>query len=82
MVDRLLAEDTFDNKEIRQVAIVDAKGNIAAHVGPGAPAAAGLRRGATYAVIGNGVVGVHVLEAIGTAFEKSTASWPNGCTPR
>ena len=72
VVDRLLAEDTFENKGIRQVAIVDAKGNIAAHVGPTAPAAAGLRRGATYAVIGNGVVGVHVLEAVGAAFEKAT----------
>jgi uncharacterized Ntn-hydrolase superfamily protein len=72
VVDRLLAEDTFPNKEIRQVAIIDARGNIAAHVGPGAQAVAGLRRGATYAVIGNGVVGVHVLEAVGAAFEKAT----------
>ena len=31
-----------------------------------------MRQGQTYAVIGNGVVGVHVLEAIAAEFEKSS----------
>src|ERR1700680_2214255 len=37
VLDKLLAEDTFEGKDGRQVAIVDAHGNIAAYTGPKAP---------------------------------------------
>lgn len=36
VLDRLLAEDRFERIEGRQVAIIDAKGNIAVHTGPAA----------------------------------------------
>ena len=72
VLDTLLAEDTFENGDNRQVVIIDLKGNVAARVGADAQAASGVRRGPTYAVIGNGVIGTHVLEAIATGFENST----------
>jgi hypothetical protein len=50
---RLLAEDTFPGKEGRQVAIVDAKGNVAVHTGPDATPWAGDRKGATWSAQGN-----------------------------
>src|SRR5262245_20241368 len=37
VADRLLAEDSFDSKEARQFAIIDAKGNVAVYTGPKAP---------------------------------------------
>ena len=43
VLDRLLAEDKYDGKEGRQVAIVDAKGNVAAYTGPKATSWAGDR---------------------------------------
>jgi uncharacterized Ntn-hydrolase superfamily protein len=72
VLDRLLAEDTFANGDNRQVVIIDMKGNVAARVGPAAQAASGVQRGRTYAVVGNGVIGTHVLQAIATAFEGSS----------
>src|SRR5262245_31293596 len=42
---KLLAEDQFPPADGRQVAIIDAKGNIAAHTGPNAPRWAGDRQG-------------------------------------
>ena len=72
VLDRLLAEDTFENGDNRQVVIIDVKGNVAARVGAAAQAASGVRRGPTYAVIGNGVIGTHVLEAIAAQFERSS----------
>src|SRR5258707_11141511 len=44
---RLLDEDTFPGKDGRQVAIIDAKGNVAAYTGPNAPNWAGDRHGAS-----------------------------------
>ena len=72
VLDRLLAEDRFEGGDNRQVVIIDVKGNVAARVGPNAQQANGVRRGKTYAVIGNGVIGVHVLDAIAAEFEKSS----------
>src|SRR3954463_4771795 len=37
VLDKLLAEDTFEGKDGRQVAIIDSKGNIATYTGPNAP---------------------------------------------
>lgn len=66
---KLLADDKFPGKDGRQVAIVDAKGNVAAYTGPHAPSWAGDRQGKTWSAQGNILVGVQVPEAMGKAFE-------------
>ncbi len=68
---QLLAEDTFPGKDGRQVAIVDAKGNIAAYTGPHAPYWAGDKQGKTWSAQGNILVGPQVPVAIGNAFEST-----------
>jgi uncharacterized Ntn-hydrolase superfamily protein len=68
---RLLAEDPFPGKEGRQVAIVDAKGNVAVYTGPAATPWAGDRKGATWSAQGNILVGPQVPEAMGRAFEST-----------
>ena len=68
-LDRLLAEDKFEGKDGRQVAIIDGKGNIAAYTGPKAPNWAGDRQGKTWTAQGNILVGAQVPEAMGKAFE-------------
>ena len=72
VLDRLLAEDTFDRVEGRQVAVIDAKGNIAVHTGPAANEWKGHIKGATYSVQGNILAGPHVAEAMARAFEGAT----------
>lgn len=71
VMDRLFAEDTFPGKEGRQIAIVDAKGNIAVFTGDGAQDWKGHRKGATWSAQGNILVGPHVVEAMGKAFEST-----------
>lgn len=71
VLDKLLADDTFPGKDGRQVAIVDAKGNIAAYTGPKAQAWAGDRQGKTWSAQGNILVGPQVAEAMGRAFEAT-----------
>lgn len=68
---RLLADDPFPGKDGRQVAIVDAKGNIAAYTGPKASAWAGDRQGKTWSAQGNILAGPQVTEAMGRAFEST-----------
>jgi len=68
---KLLADDTFPGKDGRQVAIVDAHGNIATYTGPKAPDWAGDRQGKTWSVQGNILVGPQVLENMGKAFEAT-----------
>ena len=68
---KLMADDTFPGKDGRQVAIVDAKGNIAAYTGPKAPTWAGDRRGKSWSAQGNILVGPQVVEAMGRAFEAT-----------
>src|SRR5215468_1237717 len=68
---KLLAEDKFPGKDGRQVAIVDAKGNVAALTGPNAPKWAGDRQGKTWSGQGNILAGAQVPEAMGKAFEAS-----------
>jgi uncharacterized Ntn-hydrolase superfamily protein len=68
---KLLADDPFPGKDGRQVAIVDAKGNIAAYTGPKASAWAGDRQGKTWSAQGNILVGPQVTEAMGRAFEST-----------
>src|SRR5271168_116088 len=48
VLDKLLAEDTFEGKDGRQLAIVDSRGGIAAFTGPNAPNWAGDRQGKTW----------------------------------
>src|SRR5882724_6135925 len=71
VLDKLLAEDTFDGKDGRQVAIIDSKGNIAAFTGPNAPNWAGDRQGKTWSAQGNILVGPQVPESMGKAFEAT-----------
>jgi uncharacterized Ntn-hydrolase superfamily protein len=68
---RLLDEDTFEGKDGRQVAIVDAKGAIATYTGPNAPNWAGDRQGKNWSAQGNILVGPQVPEAMGRAFEST-----------
>lgn len=68
---KLLADDKFEGKDGRQVAIVDAKGNVAAYTGPNAPNWAGDRQGKTWSAQGNILVGAQVPEAMGKAFEAT-----------
>jgi uncharacterized Ntn-hydrolase superfamily protein len=68
---KLLAEDTFEGKDGRQVAIVDSKGTIAAFTGPNAPNWAGDLQGKTWSAQGNILVGPQVPEAMGKTFEAT-----------
>ena len=68
---KLLADDTFPGKDGRQVAIVDAHGNVATYTGPKAPHWAGDRQGKTWSAQGNILVGPQVPEAMGRAFEST-----------
>jgi uncharacterized Ntn-hydrolase superfamily protein len=72
VLERLLAEDTFDGKDGRQVAIVDAHGAIATYTRPNAPHWAGDRQGKTWSAQGNILVGPQVPESMGKAFEATT----------
>ncbi len=71
VIDKLLAEDTFEGKDGRQVAVIDGKGNVAAYTGPNAPTWAGDRQGKTWTAQGNILVGPQVPEAMGRAFEAT-----------
>jgi uncharacterized Ntn-hydrolase superfamily protein len=71
VLQKLLESDTFPGKDGRQVAIVDAKGNVAAYTGPKAPTWAGDRQGKTWSAQGNILVGQQVPEAMGKAFEAT-----------
>ena len=71
VMDRLFAEDTFPGKDARQLAIVDAKGNIAVFTGEAANAWRGHVKGKTWSAQGNILVGQHVVEAMGRAFDQT-----------
>ena len=68
---KIMADDKFEGKDGRQVAIVDAKGNVAAYTGPNAPTWAGDRQGKTWSAQGNILVGAQVPEAMGKAFDAT-----------
>jgi len=68
---KIMADDKFEGKDGRQVAIVDAKGNVAAYTGPKAPNWAGDRQGQTWTAQGNILVGPQVPESMGKAFEAN-----------
>ena len=71
VLDKLLAEDTYPRKDARQVAIVDARGNVAVFTGDAATAWRGHVTGKTWSAQGNILVGQHVVEAMGRAFERT-----------
>jgi uncharacterized Ntn-hydrolase superfamily protein len=68
---KLQDEDTFEGKDGRQIAIIDAKGNIAAYTGPAAQKWAGDKQGKTWSAQGNILTGAEVVEAMGRAFEST-----------
>src|SRR5205807_4303818 len=68
---KLQEEDKFPGKDGRQIAIVDAKGNIATYTGPNAPKWAGDRQGKNWSAQGNILAGPQVPEAMGRAFEST-----------
>src|SRR5689334_8738015 len=68
---KVLEDDKFEGKDGRQVAIVDAKGNVATYTGPNAPKWAGDRQGKTWSAQGNILTGPEVPEAMGKAFEAT-----------
>ena len=72
VLERLLAEDRFERLEGRQVAIIDAQGNIAVHTGAAASEWKGHIKGATFTVQGNILTGPHVAEAMARAFETAS----------
>src|SRR5947209_19942578 len=47
VIEKLLAEDTFDGKDGRQIGVIDRNGNVAGYTGPNAPKWAGDRQGKT-----------------------------------
>jgi uncharacterized Ntn-hydrolase superfamily protein len=71
VMEKLLAEDTFEGKDGRQFAIIDRNGNVAAFTGPNAPNWAGDRQGKTWSAQGNILVGPQVPKAMGEAFEAT-----------
>ena len=71
VMDRLFAEDTFPGKDARQIAIVDAKGNIAVVTGDAANQWRGHAKGKTWSAQGNILVGPQVVEAMGRAFDQT-----------
>jgi uncharacterized Ntn-hydrolase superfamily protein len=71
VMDKLFAEDTFPGKDGRQIAIADSKGNIVVFTGDGAQDWKGHQKGATWSAQGNILVGPHVVEAMGKAFQST-----------
>jgi|SRR5450432_51662 len=68
---KIMADDKFEGKDGRQIAIVDAKGNIATYTGPKAPNWAGDRQGKNWSAQGNILVGPQVPESMGKAFDAT-----------
>ena len=66
----LLAAD--DNADVRQVAMVDAEGHVAAHTGSKCIAFAGNQIGANYSTEANIMANANVWPAMGKAFESAT----------
>ena len=71
VMDKLFEEDAFPGKDGRQIAIVDARGNVAVFTGDAANAWRGHVKGKTWSAQGNILVGSHVVEAMGRAFEST-----------
>lgn len=71
-LDALLATD--ERREIRQVALVDSQGRVAAHTGSECFPWAGHREGENHAAQGNLLTGKEVVAAMADSFEKARAA--------
>ena len=69
VLDQLTAADA--GREVRQVAIIDTKGNVAAHTGKNCIQAAGHAKGLNFSVQSNMMLGDKVNSYMSEAFEKS-----------
>src|ERR1051326_1555222 len=69
VLQQLLKDD--EQRESRQVGVIDMKGRSAAHTGKQNGNWAGSRQGKTYTVQANIMVGPEVVEAVATTFEAS-----------
>ena len=69
VLQQLLADD--EQRESRQVGVIDMKGRAAAHTGKNNGNWAGSRQGLNYSVQANIMVGPEVVEAIATNFEST-----------
>ena len=70
----LLSQD--DHAEVRQVAMIDTKGNVAAHTGGKCIADAGDHVGKDYSVQANLMANDRVWSAMAKAYERSTGDLP------
>ncbi len=68
-VDRLLADDP--GRDLRQIGVVDARGEVAAHTGSACVAFAGHRVGDGFTVQGNMLVGAETIEAMAASARAS-----------
>ena len=71
VVNELIASD--DGRNERQLGVVDARGNAAAHTGSECIAWAGHRTGPCYAAQGNILVSAETVDALATTFEQSAS---------
>jgi uncharacterized Ntn-hydrolase superfamily protein len=69
---QLLSDD--QQRESRQVGLIDMKGRSAAHTGKGNGNWAGSRQGRNYTVQANIMVGPEVVEAVAASFESTESS--------
>jgi uncharacterized Ntn-hydrolase superfamily protein len=60
-----------EGRHLRQVHVMDKRGNFAAHTGPDCPPWCGHLLKPTYSVAGNTLAGANVLEAMASAYEAS-----------
>lgn len=74
-LDRLLAADPA--AAIRQVAVVDAHGDVAVHTGAGCIPFAGHRQGNGFAVQGNLLATDRVCDAMARAFARAQGAFPS-----
>ena len=71
VLDRLRREDHLADKEGRQIAVVDAKGNVASFTGTEAPNWAGSKQGTSWSAQGNLLAGPEVIDSTGRAFDST-----------
>ncbi len=69
VIDELLAED--NNRELRQLGIIDMQGRTAAFTGKDNGVFAGSRQGKNYTLQGNLLVGPEVIDAVAASFETT-----------
>jgi uncharacterized Ntn-hydrolase superfamily protein len=74
-LNELLLKD--ENREVRQVAMVDAKGEVAVHTGSRCIAEAGHQIGQEYSVQANMMLKNSVWPAMANAYEKTTGDLPD-----